>query len=243
MNHDGHFDDFLATLRVQGVSAPLQALAGTPIPQRAFDNSPIYDDNAVLSRWLDARGKDTSPRVALYYNSISLHDGNRIVAGPNAKLTSVESYKPRLEKLLDDLNMFLLQLERSGRRAVVMVVPEHGAAIRGDKYQFAGLRDIATPRITHVPVGVAIIGPDAKRLDGPALIERPTSYFALSALMGKMIQTPPFSDAGFVAEQYAENLPETQHVTENDAASIIETKDQYWMRLGKEPWEPFKAKE
>jgi cellulose synthase operon protein YhjU len=241
MNHDGHFDDFLQTLRAQGQDAPLQALAGTPMPQRAFDGSPIYDDNAVLSHWIDARGRDASPRVALYYNSISLHDGNRIVNGPNSGLSSAASYKFRLGKLLDDLDMFLQQLQRSGRRVVVMVVPEHGAAIRGDRYQFAGLRDIPTPRITNVPVGVAVIGPDARRTGAQAKVDQPVSYLALSQLMAQMLAKPPFDAAGFAPDQYTEGLLQTRHVTENDAASVVGTENGYLMRQGKDAWEPYPA--
>ena len=44
------------------------------------------------------------------------------------------------------------ELEASGRRAVVVLVPEHGAALRGDSAQIAGLREIPTPAITLVPV-------------------------------------------------------------------------------------------
>jgi len=239
MNHDGHFDDFLQTLRAQGQDAPLQSLADTPMPQRAFDGSPIYDDNAVLSHWIDARGRDASPRVALYYNSISLHDGNRIVSGPNAGLASAASYKYRLGKLLDDLDMFLQQLQRSGRRVVVMVVPEHGAAIRGDKYQFAGLRDIPAPRITSVPVGVAVVGPEVKRNGVQVKVDQPMSYLALSQLMSLMLKKPPFDPAGFDPDQYAQSLPQTRHVTENDAASVISMGNAYMMRQGKDAWEAY----
>lgn len=241
MNHDGHFDDFLETLRAQGQDAPLQTLAGTAMPQRAFDGSPIYDDNAVLSHWIDARGRDASPRVALYYNSISLHDGNRIVSGPSSGLSSAASYKYRLGKLLDDLDTFLQQLQRSGRRVVVMVVPEHGAAIRGDRYQFAGLRDIPTPRITSVPVGVAVVGPEAKRTGAQVKVDQPTSYLALSQLMALMLKKPPFDPAGFDPDQYAHSLPQTRHVTENDAASVIFTGNGYMMRQGKDAWEAYPA--
>ena len=43
-------------------------------------------------------------------------------------------------------------LDKAGRKAVVVVVPEHGAALRGDRMQIAGLREFATPSVTTVPV-------------------------------------------------------------------------------------------
>ena len=44
-----------------------------------FDGSSVQSDYAVLSRWWQQRLADPAPRVALYYNSASLHDGNRLV--------------------------------------------------------------------------------------------------------------------------------------------------------------------
>ena len=74
LNHDGHFDDFLSFVRKQGVSAAALPLEGLPAPQRSFDESRVYEDLAVLSRWMEARRKSKATRVAAYYNTISLHD-------------------------------------------------------------------------------------------------------------------------------------------------------------------------
>lgn len=43
--------------------------------------------------------------VALYYNTVSLHDGNRIEGV--ASRSSLDTYKPRLSKLLADFDQFL----------------------------------------------------------------------------------------------------------------------------------------
>ena len=99
LNHDGHFDKFLQTVQIQGrLNAPLMPLNGVAITQHAFDDTPIYEDLSVLGRWLENRQKSNSPRVAMYYNTISLHDGNHL-AGANSKLNSSENYKIRLTKL------------------------------------------------------------------------------------------------------------------------------------------------
>lgn len=233
MNHDGHFDDFLPVLRRQGLNAPPQSLAGVPIPQRGFDNSPIHDDLAVLTRWLDGR-RQTDPaqtaqdRSALYYNTISLHDGNKLVAG--GKLDAVSSYRLRAGKLFDDINAFLNLLEQSGRRAVVVLVPEHGAALRGDKFQIAGLREIPTPSITTVPVGVKIIG--AQREGDSARINAPSSYLALSQLLAHVMDRPPFeagttsdSPARFRMSDYTAQLPSTRYVTDHEGTVVMALPD------------------
>ncbi len=41
---------------------------------------------------------------------------------------------------------------------MVVVVPEHGGALKGDRMQVSGLRDIHSHTITDVPVGVNFFG-------------------------------------------------------------------------------------
>jgi cellulose synthase operon protein YhjU len=238
-NHDGHFDDFLTEIRKQGVSAPLMPLNGVSIPQRGFDNSPIYDDFGVLSRWFENRQKAGDARVALFYNTISLHDGNRIVSGPDAKLSSHDSYKPRVEKLLNDINGFMDQIGKSGRRAVVVVVPEHGAALRGDKFQIAGLREIPTPLVTTVPVGVKVIGPDVSRSGGSAQISEPTSYVGLSQLIAQLIDKPPYGEAGFSPADYTEGVSATDYVAENEGMVMVGRDNRFYLKQGSDGWKEY----
>lgn len=44
-----------------------------PVILLGFDGSPVYDDTAVLNRWLDAQADS---RSATFYNTLPLHDGN-----------------------------------------------------------------------------------------------------------------------------------------------------------------------
>lgn len=240
-NHDGHFDDFLTLVRKQGVNAPLMPLAGVDVPLRAFDNSPVYDDFGVLSRWFEARRKSEEPRVALFYNTISLHDGNRIVSGPNASLSSKDNYRPRVEKLLNDITGFVDEIRKSNRRAIVVVVPEHGAAYRGDKFQIAGLREIPTPSITLVPVGVKIVGQDVVRKGSSAQVNESTSYLGLSQLIARLIERPPYGEAGFDPADYASELPATDYVAENDGIVMLKLGNRHFLKQGKEGWQEFAA--
>ena len=234
LNHDGHFDDFLAHVRAQGMQAAPLALKGIAAPQRAFDDSRIYDDGAVLARWLDARQKSAAPRAAVYYNTVSLHDGNRLASDPAIK--SSESYKVRLAKLLDDVQGFVNKLAASGRRAVVVLVPEHGAAWRGDAAQIAGLREIPTPAITLVPVGVRIIGPDARR-NGEALqVSEATSFLALSHIVSRMLARPPYGADGFRPADYTAGMPLTDYVSEGETATLLRRGDAYLIRQDQDAW-------
>lgn len=238
-NHDGHFDDFLAGVRQQGVSAPLMPVNGVAAPMHGFDGSPIYDDLGVLNRWLDTRKKANAERAALFYNTISLHDGNVLAGAPGSRLNTHDTYKPRAEKLLNDLNTFMDEIRKSGRRAIVVVVPEHGAALRGDKFQIAGLREIPTPSITTVPVGVKVVGNDAVRNGAQAQISEPISYLGLSQLVAHLIEHSPYGEAGFNTADYAHDLPATDHVAENDGAAIIARGNRYFLKQGNEGWKEY----
>ncbi|MFX5610794.1 cellulose biosynthesis protein BcsG, partial [Acinetobacter baumannii] len=89
-------------------------------------------DYAVLEKWYKSRLAQNSGPLALYYNTVTLHDGNRL---PDSKLTSIQSYPLRLTRLLDDIDKLIALIAQSGRKAVVVFVPEHGAALRGDANQ------------------------------------------------------------------------------------------------------------
>lgn len=238
LNHDGHFDDFLTHVRAQGIQAGPLPLKGVAAPLRAFDDSRIHDDGAVLARWLEARRKSAAPRAAVYYNTVSLHDGNRLVSDPATK--SSETYKVRLAKLLDDVNGFVTQLAASGRRAIVVVVPEHGAAWRGDAAQIAGLREIPTPAITLVPVGIRVIGPDARRTGDALQVPESTSFLALSHVVSRMLAQPPFGADGFRPADYAAGMPLTDFVSEGENATLLGRGAGYVIRQDQDAWKEFR---
>lgn len=241
MNHDGHFDDFLKLVQNQGkLSAPPMPLGGVPIAQYAFDGAPIYDDMAVLSRWLEQRKSDAAPRVAAYYNTISLHDGNHLV-GAESKRDSLETYRLRMAKLFDDLEQFMQKIESSGRRAVVVMVPEHGAALRGDKMQIPGLREIPSPTITEVPVGIRVIGPELRRAGDTLRIEASTSYLAMSQIIARLVEKSPFDGDSFVPADYTQGLPTTDFVAENEGMVVMRRQGAYFLRQGKDDWAAYAA--
>ncbi|WP_350563795.1 cellulose biosynthesis protein BcsG, partial [Psychrobacter sp. CAL346-MNA-CIBAN-0220] len=78
-------------------------------------------------------------------------------------MNSDESYPVRQQNLFSDINQFIKNLEKRGRNVMLMLVPEHGAALQGDKVQFAGLREIPSPSIVTVPAAIKFIGPDLPR--------------------------------------------------------------------------------
>ncbi|MBU9336806.1 cellulose biosynthesis protein BcsG [Burkholderia multivorans] len=232
LNHDGHFDNFLQVIRDNiGVpGAPLVSNDAAPVAMHAFDGSAIKDDYATLANWYAQRGAVAGP-VALYYNTISLHDGNRVVG---SALTSIDSYPQRAAKLMSDVDRLADLIAQSGRRAVIVFVPEHGAALRGDRNQVAGLREIPTPRIVHGPVGVRLVG-FAGDHGTTTVIDQPTSFLALAQLLSNLVSNSPFKP-GVTLAQYAADLPRTRMVGENEGTVTMQTAAGYAVKTPDGVW-------
>ena len=237
MNHDGHFANFFGDVSKRGAFpvAP-EDPSGAAIAQRAFDGSPIYDDYATLSRWWSRRASNPAPRVVLYYNTISLHDGNR---AENAAASS--SFAARLGRLTSDIGKVLDELQRSGRRVIVIIVPEHGAAVRGDRRQIPGLREIPTPAITQVPVGVVLVNASLPPRRIQQRMDSPVSYLALNELLSRFLSNNPFNASTLDLSTYTQNLARTELVSENDGTVIMQVADQYMMRTPDGAWSHWAA--
>lgn len=233
MNHDGHFGDFFADVRVHGgFPADPEPVARAPVTQHAFDGSPIYDDYAVLSRWWSERLSDPATRVVLYYNSISLHDGNRVVDSSRGGA----SYQAKVAQFSSDIRRFLDDLQASGRRAIVVFIPEHGAAVRGDRRQIPGLREVPTYAITRVPVGVLLINANRDVTDVQQHVEAPTSYLAVAELLSRFIADNPFTRSDFHVSSYTQNLPQTEPVAQNEHTVMMQVRGHTMVRMPSGEW-------
>ncbi|MEF3064773.1 cellulose biosynthesis protein BcsG [Pandoraea apista] len=244
MNHDGHFDNFMQEVQqnfnVQGIT-PFDN-THTRVSMRAFDETPIRSDGDVLQAWWKQRTTLPDKRVALYYNTISLHDGNRF---EGSKLTSAQSYPLRAKAMFDDFSQFIDTIAKSGRKAVVVFVPEHGAALRGSKLQISGMREIPLPEITHVPVAVKLVGfgNDATAAHGsPITISTPTSYLALMTLVSHLVANNPFAGTPDLA-QYANDLPQTAFVSANEQTTVMKYDGKMLIRGADGVWLDLKSLE
>ncbi|MFJ7004873.1 cellulose biosynthesis protein BcsG [Pseudomonas putida] len=236
LNHSGHFDNFIGDITQQHMPQP--GLRNTDFPRAlvGFDGSPIASDLDVLRRWWGQRSGSAAEHVSLFYNSISLHDGNRIVTADGG--TRVADYATRATRLFGELGTFLDELERSGRRVVVAIVPEHGAALHGDRMQLSGMREIPTPSITHVPVGLKFIGMGQPARSEPLRVSAPTSYLALSELVSRVYaglgQQQPLDVPGLLTD-----LPTTEQVAQTSGAEVVNYQGRAYMRLqGQADWQP-----
>ncbi|WP_297610473.1 cellulose biosynthesis protein BcsG [uncultured Sutterella sp.] len=234
MDHNGQFDGYLDSLRERaGFAAKLSDQSSYRQALAAFDDSKIYRTADVLRDWLRHKPADGAPTAA-FFNLIALHDGNRAL-----KSTRPMPFKPRAETLLNDLSQVMSEIEASGRKVLFIIVPEHGAAVRGDKIQMARLREIPSPRITHVPVLVKFFGLPKEALPGTQIrIPESTSYLAVSELIGRTAACDPWSAATTCPgpQELFKGLPQTWAVSENSNASVLSYQNKWWVKLPGDKW-------
>ncbi|WP_194436909.1 cellulose biosynthesis protein BcsG [Vibrio fluminensis] len=235
MNHNGVFDSFLELIKKDGdIQADLMSQQGFTPYQKSFDGSDIFRDKQVLDNWWQSRLDNSDDKVVALYNSISLHDGNRIINANST--TSMVSYKKRLNNLLDDLYAFFKTLEASERNIVVALVPEHGAGMRGDRMQISGMREIPAPTIIHTPVGLKVFGKDIQRQGETKHVEAPSSYLALSQLIANILDKDIYQVKQFDPEDLTANLPQTDVVAQNSGSTVIEVDGRYYVSLDGTSW-------
>lgn len=240
LNHTGQFEGFLDEVRAQG-SLPGPAVSTSKLPRAlvGFDGSPILRDAQVLDTWWKHREEEKNDRVALFYNTTTLHDGNRVLTADGG--TKSRDYKPLAQGLIDDLSGFIKQLELSGRRVVVVIVPEHGAALHGDRMQISGMREIPSQSITHVPVGIKLVGMGRNPNTAPLHVTEPSSFLALSELISRLYNAQPEADGqGPSWSALLSNLPQTAAVSENAGTVVVDYGGKPYIRIKeKAGWLPY----
>ncbi len=236
LNHNGQFEGFLDEITRSGRFATPYIPNDRKPALRAFDGSPIWGDLDTLNQWWKNRQADDAGRVALLYNTITLHDGNREPTADGASRAS--PFESRASVLLDSLAAFLDELQRSGRKIMVVIVPEHGAALQGDRMQIPGMREIPSPSITRVPVAVRLIGAQAPH-QAPVRVHGTTSYLALSQLMSRLLAGQVFEQPSIDWQTLTADLPQTPWVSENDGTVLMDWHDVPYVRMGQSPWIPY----
>lgn len=235
LDHNGIFGDFLKEVRENGgMQSPLMDQSKLPVNLLSFDGSPVYDDLAVLDRWLQSPDMPAGGRSATFYNILPLHDGNHFQGQ-----SKTADYKTRAQKLFDELDAFFTELEKSGRRVMVVVVPEHGAALQGDKMQVSGLRDIPSPSITHVPAAIKFFGMKAPHQGAAIDINQPSSYLAISELVARAVDGKIFTEDSVDWSAFTGNLPQTAAVSENSNAVVVQYQGKPYVRLNGGSWVPY----
>ena len=239
LNHTGEFDGFADMVRAESSRLHMSGLPQEKSLQRAFvgfDGTPIWRDREVLSGWWQQRlATDRQPQ-ALLYNSITLHDGNRVaLPGGNSRRAD---YHELAAGLLDDMTGVVQMMERAGRPVILVLIPEHGASLAGDRMQIAGMREIPSPAITHVPVAVKLLGFEREGVQEQLRLSGQSSYLALAELLKRLLEQDP--DQPLDLARLSDHLPETRWVSENDQTVVLQHNGQSHIRLRDDgDWLPY----
>jgi len=119
-------------------------------------------------------------------------------------------------------------------------VPEHGAALHGDRMQIAGMRELPRPSITQVPVGLKLIGMGTPRDAQPVHIQQPTSFLAISELVSRLYTARQQQSSTTDLDALVAGLPQTELVSETAGAQVIERAGKPYIRLsGQAIWLPY----
>ncbi|MHB8482603.1 MAG: cellulose biosynthesis protein BcsG [Nitrospiria bacterium] len=238
LNHDGVYGHFAQQAQKLGHVPPPILPSGLPIQAYNFDGTPIYDDYAVLEKWWNLRQASNIKKAALYYNTITLHDGAHLTGEKDWwKKDRKVQYKYSVETLLADFTKFIQLFRSSGRKGIILFVPEHGMALRGNRVQAAGLRDIPFPRITTVPVAVKLIG--FERFPAGVhqeIISKPTSYLSLSYLLASLLVLDPGEITERSVQSVLNDIPETDYVSENEEALIVKNQGEFFLYGKEKQW-------
>lgn len=105
--------------------------------------------------------------------------------------------------------------------------------------QVSGLRDIPSPSITDVPVGVKFFGMKAPHQGAPIVIDQPSSFLAISDLVVRVLDGKIFTKDNVDWKKLTSGLPQTAPVSENSNAVVIQYQDKPYVRLNGGDWVPY----
>lgn len=234
LNHDGKFDDFASLVVEKGDLQVTPNHFNLKPYLLNFDNSFIHRDSDMFSLWLQNRATNKHNKKFTLYNTVSLHDGVHFQY--KKSLNASETYKERLINLLDDFYNIFDELKKSNKPIVVLMVPEHGANIRGDKVQISGMRELPSPKITNVPVGLKVIGNDVERIGNQIRVKEPSSFLAIGHLVNQLLAQDIFNKREFTPEQLLMEIPSTPLLSENEGSVVMKYNNDYYYSFNNNDW-------
>ena len=106
--------------------------------------------------------------------------------------------------------------------------------------QIRGLREYPTPRISHVPAGVALLGFGNKPAGRqPVYVDQVASYNALVGVVAALLRQP--QDPWDALTQVAHAIPPMQWVAENEQTIVIREGGHVYVRSRDSQWSRYAA--
>ena len=238
INHNGEYGNFSEELKKLGHHDDLIDTSKLPVYQIDFNGSSVMEDIAVLKKLWKVRQRSEVGRAALYFNSITLHDGaHRVGEKEWWKRDRSDRYREFAEKLFEDITEFFDFMTQSERNVIVIFIPEHGLALKGNSLQAPGLRGIPLPQITTVPVGIKLIenGIDSQKVIQKE-ISKPVSYLSLSYILSSYFRSNPFVENQSQTEEIMVNIWGTDFVADSEGIQIIKKGGEYFLHGKDKKW-------
>lgn len=231
MDHDGRYGNFNSALKKNGLNNAKIISHDKLSPTALFfdGKTSLYSDAAIFSKWLEARNSSKSERAALYFNSVLMHAGTHWIGERKGTgRDQRDQFKGVATVFLKDARKIIEMLKASNRNTVLVLVSEHGRALTGSSFQPPDMRDIPLPKITRVPMAIKLIGPRYNNAKvRQTVVDKPTSYFALSWTLSKFLERSPFGPTADAPQELAARIPKTDFVAENETGKIVEIGGQY----------------
>jgi cellulose synthase operon protein YhjU len=216
----GYFEMEADLRRLAGVDEPVP-VAGLKAALKNFDGHPVYASGDVLERWWKERARSGEPRAALFYNTLALHAGVHVDAPRWWLEPPLRQYTRTLDELGGDVDRLAGEIAASGRSAVIVIVGEHGRALRGSALQAPELRDIPLPPITRVPAAVRLVGPAFAGAPRGRRSDKPVSYLALAQLLADLLADPGAARDAARLDADVAALPETVFMSESPSWKVF----------------------
>ena len=238
MNHDGEYGNFMEDLKEFGHQDDFIDTSMLPVYQIDFNGSSVNEDITVLKKLWKVRQRSEVDRAALYFNSITLHDGaHRVGEREWWKRDRLDSFREISEKLFSDIEEFFDIMAQSQRNVVVIFIPEHGISLKGNAMQAPGLRDIPLPQITTIPVGIKLIGKGFYSQEVlQKVISKPVSYLSLAYILSSYLKHNPFVENLSQTKHIMDKIWETDFVSENQGIRIIKKGEEYYLYGKNKKW-------
>ncbi|BCA96654.1 hypothetical protein TUM19329_30150 [Legionella antarctica] len=99
---------------------------------------------------------------------------------------------------------------------------------------------IPSPAITHIPVGIKLIGLKSSNQNGALQINTPSSYLAISELIARLLDGKIFNQSPLNLQELTNKLPQTAVVSENEGIILIDYLGMPYILLkGDSKWIPY----
>jgi cellulose synthase operon protein YhjU len=239
-NHRGDYFGFDRDVGRFGRADPPMNIATLKSERSFFGTTDVYRNYDVLKLWLNTHRSDEFP-LALYYNTLTLHSRSYPSKNEEWKHNNISTFQTSYRNLTTDLNLFFKDLSASNRRAIVVVVGEHGAALKETKLQGQTVREIPTPGVSLVPAAIKLFGPEFNSVphNKSVTIKEPSGYPALYTLINSLLSSKVSDLDQKSLGRFSFNLPTlSQFVVSNNFGTTIRLSDElYYKTNDGKKWE------